>query len=262
MGNILALPSSAKTDMALAENESREMGAQLTEQFDKATGGMREVLIFGAMMMHLRASIVSARGQVATGGTDSKDSGIKAWLGKYAPNVNRATAYRLEAVTASIADKWDGLPETLARKIEFPDLVTLPEPRLAKIDRRLPKKRKELFEYVKGTSQRSWLDQFVNTRRGGNQYDRSGDKGKRHPFSLPLFRRAYRDRAMAAGEACRDTLAGETFYALAPRELAVVFGVVEKLRAALLDFSRKTEAEREIIFQEAAVKFVKKYGAK
>lgn len=188
MENILALPSSEKTHLSLARNQALEMGEQLTEQFERATGGMREVLIFGAMIMHLRASIISARGNVRTGGANSKDSGIKAWIEEHAPKVNLSTAYRLESVTAAIADKWDGLPESLAKKIAFPDLVTLPEPKLAKIDRRLPKKRVELFDYVKGTSQRSWLDQFVNTSRGGKTYERDGDKGKRAAFEVKAYR--------------------------------------------------------------------------
>lgn len=146
--------------------------------------------------------------------------------------------------------------ETLGRDLA----TTVAELEEAQIDLKHPLVR-HVAEWV-GDRTRYQLLLAFPASRGGNQYGRGGEKGKRKKTTIEVIREGYRKRAMAAGEACRDTLSGETFHALTSRELTVVFNVVEKLRAELLDFSRKTEAEREIIFQQAAVKFLKKYGSK
>jgi hypothetical protein len=228
--------------------QDRLMGEQLTAQFERATGGMREVLIFAAMMMKLRESIVSARGHVATGGADSKDSGIKAWIAENAPKINRATAYRLESVGKSVAERWTGLSDSLAKKITFPALVTEPEQKLAKIDRRLPKKQKELFEYVQGTSQRSWLDQFRELRRGGNMYERNGTKGQRKRLTnaekielLALF-------CTNAATTLRTALDTSTFrFARTDADLELLIHLADDLATRARAWRKLTKKEREEI---------------
>lgn len=254
---ILALPSSEKT-VAIPDEQSREMGEQLTEQFDKATGGMREVLIFGAMMMHLRARLISACGNKELPRGVNSEGGIKSWVETYAKKVNLSTAYRLEAVTAAIADKWDGLPDTLAKKIEFPDLVTLPEPKLAKIDKRLPKKREELFDYVKGTSQRSWLDQFKQTSRGGNQYDRSGGKGKRRGVTQAQLEKFLREGWINLAKSLRIQTKEKTFVFLTDGQLDAVLEILSSAETAIRDWRSKPKKERDDLFAAVLAKAAKK----
>jgi len=146
--------------------------------------------------------------------------------------------------------------ETLGRDLA----TTVAELEEAQIDLSHPLVR-QVAEWV-GARTRYQLLLAFPASSGGNKYERGGEKGKRKKQTLEVIREGYRKRAMAAGEACRDTLAGKTFHALTSRELTAVFGVVEKLRAELLDFAQKTEAERELIFQDAAVKFLTKYGSK
>lgn len=261
---ILALPSSAKTSVALAETQSLEMGEQLTEQFEKATGGMREVLIFGAMMMRLRqgvSSTVEETGAAARGPT-AKGKGVDAWLKQYAPKVPVASAYRFEAVALGVADKWDALPDSLAKKIEFPDLVTLPEPKLAKIDKRLPKKRVELFEYVKGTSQKSFLDQFREkySARGGNQYERGGEKGKRRKISQAQLEKFLRDGWIQLAKALRAQTKEATFVFLTDGQLDAVLEILSSAETAMRDWRSKPKSDRDALFAAALAKAAKHHN--
>jgi hypothetical protein len=261
MENILALPPSSKTAVALADNQQREMGAQLTEQFEKATSGMREVLIFGAMMMRLRQLVLSNvdKTGAATRGPAAKGTGIDAWLKQYAPNIPHASAYRFEAVAMGVADKWDALPDSLAKKIEFPDLVTLPEPKLAKIDKRLPKKRVELFDYVKGTSQKSFLDQFRDkySSRGGNQYERGAGKGKRRKISQAQLEKFLRDGWISLAKSLRVQTKESTFAFLTDGQLDAVLEILSSSETALRDWRSKPKAERDELFAAALAKAAK-----
>jgi hypothetical protein len=213
---------------------------------------MREVLIFGAMMMHLRESIVSTRGNVATGGADSKDSGIKAWLEKYAPKVPQSSAHRFESVALAARDLWDGLPETLAKKIEFPELVTAPEPKLAKIDKRLPGKRKELFKFAQGFSQRSLLDTYVeNHGRGGNQYDRGGGKGKRRKLSQAAIEKLIREGWTTLGGSLQIQTKEKTFRYLNDAELDAILDTLSAAEAAIRLWRNTPKTERDATFRDA-----------
>jgi hypothetical protein len=258
MENILALPSSEKTGVALADNQSREMGEQLTEQFEKATGGMREVLIFGAMMMRLRSEVLSTvdKTGAAKRGPAAKGTGIDAWLKHYAPSIPHASAYRFEAVAMGVADKWGALPDSLAKKIEFPELVTFSEPKLAKIDKRLPKKRVELFDYVKGTSQKSFLDQFRDkySSRGGNKYERGGDKGKRRGITQAQLEKFLREGWIALAKSLRVQTKESTFVFLTDGQLDAVLEVLSSAETALRDWRSKPKRERDELFAAALAK--------
>jgi hypothetical protein len=259
MQKILALPSPAKTDAALADNQSREMGAQLTEQFIKATGGMREVLLFGAMMMRLRQIVSSTVEETGSAkrGPAAKGKGVDAWLKRFSPEVPAASAYRFEAVAIGIAHKWDALPDSLAKKIEFPELVTLPEPKLAKIDKRLPKKRAELFEYVKGTSQRSWLDQFVDKSRGGNQYERGGEKGKRRGITQAQLEKFLRDGWINLAKSLRVQAKEKTFVFLTDGQLDAVLEILSSAETSMRDWRSKPKTERDELFAAVLAKAAK-----
>jgi len=126
-----------------------QMGAQLTDQYRKAVGGMTEVLRFGAMMMGLRSNL-STRGQIKRG--PSKDGGIDGWLEQNAPEIKRATAYRFLHVAEAVARDFQ-----LPAKVSFIELATT---EFSKLPEKLQQKQSELWEFVNGTSQRSWLDRF------------------------------------------------------------------------------------------------------
>jgi len=137
--------------------EDVQMGEQLTAQYQRAIGGMAEVLRFGAMMMMLREKL-STCGQLRPGRKSKDDNdGISDWLRTYAPSVARSTAYRFLNVAKSVAESFK-----VPAKITFAELVTTDK---AELPPKLALKQAELWEYVSGTSQRSWLDRF--TPKGG-----------------------------------------------------------------------------------------------
>ena len=143
------------------------MGAQLTEQYGKAVGAMTEVLKFGAMMMMLRERVDSTRGvNSAKRGPGTKGTGLKAWLKEHAPKVKEATAFRFMNVALAVSEKF-----ALPKKASFIDVATTPAGDLSKA---LQKKQLELWDFVNGTSQRSWLDQF--TPKGGSRERPNGTK--------------------------------------------------------------------------------------
>lgn len=138
------------------------LGQQLTAQYHRAVSGMREVLIFGAMLMQIEASLspsVHVRtlgGKLA--GSTRDGGGLRGWLSQHAPEIRRPTAYRFLGITKAVAAEYDQIVGArIAKQYDLPTLAladpaTLPEPAAAK--------QLELFDYVSGTSQRSWLDQI------------------------------------------------------------------------------------------------------
>jgi hypothetical protein len=94
------------------------------------------------------------------------------------PKVAPSSARRFESVALAAQALFE-LPETLAKKIEFPDLVTKAERDLEKIDRRLPKKQEELFAFVKGFSQKSLLDKFAEQKNRGGWRGKKRESGQR-----------------------------------------------------------------------------------
>jgi hypothetical protein len=138
-------------------------GQQLTEQYHRATGGMKEVLIFGAMMMQLR----ELHPELAQKGGDRRSKStvdfervtLRDWLHSHAPEVKYATAQRFLAVTQSVATDYAQIVGPKAAKaMPLPELVTTPAKQL---DEHMQSKQLELFEWVNGTSQKSWLDKFM-----------------------------------------------------------------------------------------------------
>lgn len=152
----------------------KEMGAQLTMQYHRATGGMREVIKLGAMMMMLEAHLLGVEGSKLQDGVKklprgkNSTGGVKAWLKEHAPEVKEATAYRFKDVAESVAQQYAKIvgPKT-ANELTLPVLVMTPTEDLPLPAR---KKQEELFTFVDGTSQRSWLDKFkAPPSKGGNR---------------------------------------------------------------------------------------------
>jgi len=138
------------------------MGDQLAAQYDRATGGMREVLKFGCMMLMLESYLVQ-RGQGSGNGV--KGDGVKAWLEEHAQGVQRSTAYRFKDVAKAVAQNYQ-LPARVMKALTFEQLVTA---ETKELNAPAQKAQAEVFEYVAGTSQKSWLDQFKPAAsRGGD----------------------------------------------------------------------------------------------
>lgn len=155
------------TALTVPTTDDKLMGEQLTTQYERATGGMKEVVIFGAMMMKLREKHPELtqkggdRRSKSTRGLCSDETEtvtLTRWLETYAPKVKKATAYRFLHVTESIADKYvEIVGKKVAKAMPLPQLVTAP---VDELPEGFEAKQLELFEYVAGTSQRSWLDMF------------------------------------------------------------------------------------------------------
>lgn len=169
-GAALALPDAS---------ECKLMGEQLTAQYKLATSGMQQVVIFGAMMLKLR----DKHPETAKHGGSRRSSSnvelekvtLRGWLEKHAPEVKLTTALRFLNVTEAItADYAQIVGAKTAKLISLPDLVTTPTEQLPK---GCEAKQLTLFEFVNGTSQRSWLDRFSPEspqKRGAN--GRGNDK--------------------------------------------------------------------------------------
>lgn len=156
------------------------LGKQLTEQYQKAVGGMREVLIFGAMLMQVR-EVVSTCGHNSTRGPQTKGDGLKGWLAEYAPNISRSTAYRFLGIAEVIQREYTMLVGSRVAKVyTLSDLVTAPAADLPDFAQ---KKQLELFDYVAGTSQRSWLDRY---RDNCGDWDQKGGARTKKPSDVPV----------------------------------------------------------------------------
>lgn len=157
----------------LAALEDQAAGSALTAQYQRAVSGMREVLIFGAMLMQIEEN-VSTRGHDRSrgGGRDTKGQGLKGWLEANAPEISRPTALRMLGVTKAIAEEYRTIVgDRIAKKFDLPALV-LAEP--DQLPEAAKLKQGELFDYVSGTSQRSWLDRFQPRSSMGGYRPRQG----------------------------------------------------------------------------------------
>ncbi|MCF7788644.1 MAG: hypothetical protein K9N47_21150 [Prosthecobacter sp.] len=150
-----------------SEDQDVIKGQQLTAQYERASGAMREIIICGAMMMQLRED----HPELAKRGGDKKSKStvdidpakepltLQKWLDKYAPKVKRTTAIRFLNVAESVCSDYAKIvgPQ-VAKQFSLQALVTTPAD---KLPANAKAKQLTLFEFVSGTSQRSWLDRFA-----------------------------------------------------------------------------------------------------
>ena len=153
--------SPRETSLTPAADDSA-IGQQLTAQYQRAVGGMREVLIFGAMLKQvekeLETSCVHGGHNSASRGPTAKGLGLKGWLATNAPEISRPTALRFLGVTEAIAQEYQAIVgEKIAKCYDLPALVLA---NADDLDEQTALKQGELFSYVAGTSQRSWLDRY------------------------------------------------------------------------------------------------------
>jgi hypothetical protein len=170
--------------LTIPTSDDAMKGAQLTTQYHRATGGMKEVVIFGAMMMQLREE----HPETAQRGGDRKSKStvdfdrltLAKWLETYAPEVKRTTAIRFLHVTEAIAQDYvEIVGAKIAKLMPMSQLVTTA---LEELPETAQAKQLELFEWINGTSQKSWLDRFnpesPQKRAHKTKIDQGNDKLK------------------------------------------------------------------------------------
>jgi hypothetical protein len=149
-------------ELTLPTSDDAMKGAQLTTQYHRATGGMKEVVIFGAMMIQLREE----HPETAKHGGNRRSSStvelekvtLRGWLEKNAPEVKLTTALRFLHVTEAIAQDYvEIVGAKIAKLMPMSQLVTTA---LEELPETAQAKQLELFEWINGTSQKSWLDRF------------------------------------------------------------------------------------------------------
>lgn len=141
-----------------------QMAAQLSQQYQRAVGGLWEVMKFGAMMLKLREHLVlSARGQNSPlRGPGSSESALSTWLTNHCPDVARPTAYRFMALA-------DGLKKELELGAKA-DLCLLLDRDGDPLTPAQQRTRNEIALFLEGKSQRQLLFRFAVAdpkQRGG-----------------------------------------------------------------------------------------------
>lgn len=233
------------------------MCQQIAEQYPRSVAAMPEVLKLGAMAMRLRQVIISACGndEIRTGGRSSKDTGLKALLAKHAPDVRLSVLYRFEEIAKAIALEYEQVVgKKIARQFSLPELVTTPAEKLPALAQA---KQLELFDYVSGTSQRSWLDTIRPPKRvGGNQYERDGSKGLRYKPTTAELISNFRERCVAAGELVHLVTENSAFCVLNDADLDGLIAILDRAQSAAAAWRKKTKAEREQLRHELLDKFL------
>jgi hypothetical protein len=259
-------------------NPDAEMSADVTAQYHRATGGMVEVLKFGAMLMQLEEGLDSARladGNSALGiasepidskcginsrgaGRYEKGTGLKAWLETHCPAVKISTAWRFLTITKGVAA--DHYPKLVgpkvAKKYTLPKLVNtapaeLPEP--------AREKQEALFDFVRGTSQRSWLDGLKGqAAKGGKTYEREDGKGAIIPPTVEQVLADLRQRCIDAAETLRAIHADKAWRALdLDAELDGLINHTAEVARAAEEWRQKPRAKREETIRKEVEKLIK-----
>lgn len=144
-----------------SESDQQVLGQQIQAQYERATTGLVENVALGGLIERAQEAILSTRGQVATGGSGAKDTGLEGWLKLYAPAVTRGTAYRC-------LDLAEGVREEMAigKKVDLYDVLkgSAPSDREAAL-------REKITAFVAGKSQRTLLIGFgkIDGERGGKR---------------------------------------------------------------------------------------------
>jgi hypothetical protein len=222
-------PPDATLDHRNLVSDDAAIAAELTQQYHRATGGMIEVLKFGAMMKQLRNSKFHDGIKKLPRGRNSTDGGITAWLKEHCPEVAPSSAWRLEDVADGVEKVYQEIVGTkVAKQYSLPQLVLadakdLPEPVRAK--------QLELFGYVAGTTRKSWLDQLSPAKsKGGKTYERDGTKGKITPPTMDQKRDALRQLNAETGEKLRHLC---EFQSYVVADDAEIDGLIDHLSEAL-----------------------------
>lgn len=222
--------------------QDRERGRQLSAAWAQACGATRHILIFGAMMLAQRETIVSTRGHVRTGGADAKGDGLKGWLEACAPDVakSRATAYRYMGLAEGIRDEFK-----LGKKADLTLLLTAADEELAEP---LRKKQREILDFVEGKSQR----QLVLALDHGDSKPRGGNREKKGPAETPEEKfareqKALHDRFEQTFDGVRFATADNLFHVANDAEIETAIDYCEEFVAAARAFLATPKGQRAAI---------------
>lgn len=151
----------------IIQHTDQQLASQLSLQYQRLVNGMREVLIFGAMLLQIEESLPTQsfihddNGKLA-----GSNAGLKNWLEENTPNISYSTAYRFLGITKKIAEEYEQIVGArVAKTFDLPRLVLTDA---SELPSHAQQKQLELFDYVSGTSQRSWLDTFKGDLRRAN----------------------------------------------------------------------------------------------
>lgn len=157
------------TVVAPGKFDDATLGVQLTEQYEKATGGMKAIFVFGAMMLQIR-EVVSTCGNNSSRGPQTKGDGLKGWLTEFAPTVHLSTAYRFMTLAEGLREEF-----RLGSKCDMVRLLTAPADDLKKGEATT---RKKIEAFVEGKSQRQLMFEFgyAEAKEKGGKKNKNSDK--------------------------------------------------------------------------------------
>ena len=123
-------------------NQNLQYAEQFTALYDEATGGVRKMMVFGAFMHQLSATLEL---QICHGGTHEGNN-LKKWVGEFCPHIPYNTAYAMYRMAR-------GMCETLSIPvgIDIYLLMTSPVDALSKKEEKI---RKLIDESISGKSAR------------------------------------------------------------------------------------------------------------
>jgi hypothetical protein len=137
--------------------DERLIARQLSEQYQRAVGGLWEVVKFGAMLAHTQQHLFAdLRGKGGSRGIESSGDGLKAWLAEQCADINYKTAWRFKGLAEGLQKEFKlGQPADLQR------LLTSSEDDLTRADRKV---RQEIGDFLEGQSQRQLQFRFMTDR--------------------------------------------------------------------------------------------------
>lgn len=192
-------PRAAALQIVKGDDQDVIKGQQLTAAYERAVGGMKDVLTCGAMMMQLREEhpelAKAGRPSKKLSTVDNSDQAepltLQKWLDKYAPKVKRPTAIRFLNVTESVCGEYAKIVgPKVAKQFSLQALVTTPA---ADLPAEAKAKQITLFDFVSGTSQRSWLDRFAPESPQQRGSDNRSSDAKPRPMTAAELKEAARN---------------------------------------------------------------------
>ena len=209
----------------------QQMGEQYTRVYRGVISGMRDIVILAGMTEEIQSRL-SARVRTRTqaGTFDDKGEGFRAWLAEFAPEVKAPTIYRFLAVAEAVKAEFK-LPAAVQKKLGWSKFVTATPAELALIDPSFAPKQQELWTFVEGTSQRSWLDRLRPKKPLGGRRERDPNKPERDPNdpeaeALDLWTPLLRDLA-------QEGLIHKSWMHLPRKTLIELDGLLTDLKAAI-----------------------------
>ena len=167
----------AKHTPAQVAPTDHQIAEQLTEQYNRAIAGTREVLGFGCMMIQLPSVLEFQNGGMA-GSHDSKGMGLKGWIEEHCPDINYNTAYAFYRLAKSMR-------EALGIKggTDIHKLLTAPPASLSRAESKI---RKQIDGAITGKSMRQLEFDFGIRKPSGKSGAPQGNQNASKTGKLKL----------------------------------------------------------------------------